>query len=56
LDNLVQKGVDFSVIGKLIDKEGGLEMVIDGKLLGIPFFEIDEITMDTIYVKWMVYN
>lgn len=44
LCNLVQNGIDCSVIGKLTDKEDGLKIVTDGKARELPFFEVDEIT------------
>ncbi len=55
LVNLVQNGIDCSVIGKLTDKEDGLNIVVDGNVRELPFFEVGEITRVT-YVKWVMYN
>ncbi|MCP4266915.1 MAG: hypothetical protein GY777_15320 [Candidatus Brocadiaceae bacterium] len=55
LVNLVQNGIDCSVIGKLTDKEDGLNIVVDGNVRELPFFEVGEITRVT-YVKRVMYN
>ncbi len=47
LGNLVQNGIDCSVIGKLTDKEDGLNIVVNGNVRELPFFEVDEIARVT---------
>ncbi len=44
LRNMVKNGIDCSVIGKLTDKEDGLNIVVNGNMRELPFFEADEVT------------
>lgn len=39
-----QNNIECSVIGKLTDKENGLEIIVDGEVRELSCFEVDELT------------
>lgn len=43
LSKLVQNDIECAVIGKLMEKENGLKIVVDGKERELPSFEVDDI-------------